>query len=1030
MASRLTTREWRLHSARQFIESIEEAANSSYYMWAGGHVEVSPTPNVEDDVLRIVVQPYRDMCFGKRVTASDVSLVVRRIDYTSNTVYAQYDDGDPELLTKDYYVVVNAGSFSHVFKCLEKGSLISTPTGMRKIEDLQPGDEVYDASGITKITETHSRSVDETITLKYRGIEITSSVDHIHLVANSALSERKEVLAANVKAGDWILIPNNVEKDQIEWNLGKPSAPQCKWWPETIALDTEWARLIGLYLAEGCSCHYGRDRRIIWSFGEHEEHYADEVYSILKKKGLHSLKYLAECKSATYGPSRCWTVVCCSSGLVRFFEELGLGTNSHDKNISTKFPSELVLSLIGGWLDVDGCQQKTNIKGWSKSKNLIKGFWRLLLKNDVCANIIESGHGLQISRREDVEKILQHTTRFVEPLYKTDKYKDSPTLRKTSEGWMCQISSVTSAINSAEVISIETESHRYIAENVETHNCLDNNLSNTSTVTPEFGDIDVHDEVYQTSDGYRWKYMYSVTDAQVTRFATSQWFPLIANSEVANAATDGSIDVVRIQEVGEGYDNYLTGTFSAGDIRVNGNTLTYALTGNSTASSVNGFYTGCNLYISAGTGAGQYATITDYYSNANGKYAVIDVEFDTTPTNASEYEVYPTVSITGSSRQTINAYARALVNSVGNSIYRVEMLSRGLHYDYAVANVIANTVVGVITVANVQPAYSPPGGHGYDAASELGAAAVSVSVRFSNSESNTIPVVNGFRQIGLMRDPLFQDVRVAFSSANGIFTNEESARTFTKKYLANGAVTNSAIANVTLSGGVLDTQLSANDWVYLKSSAGTDHQLIQVNSVTNSSHFVLTANALFSCSSVSIYLANVGPLMYVSNVITANVVEFSNVVTEIAANNEIVGLSSGAWGTVNSISRSGVTKGFSTFVQMHKYIGSYDSGTFTQDEKVYQGTSLANSTANASLHSAVSNAGSIEVYVSNQVGIFTTTDPLKGNTSGASFTIATAYGPEIAFGSGKHLYIENMSMVERTASNTEQIALVFRFSNT
>lgn len=673
MASRLATREWRLHSARQFIESITEVANSSYYLWAGGHIDISPIPNVEDDVLDIVIQPYRDMLFGKRVSAADVSLVVRRIDYVSNTAYAQYDDGDPELLTKDYYVTVNAGSFSHVFKC------------------------------------------------------------------------------------------------------------------------------------------------------------------------------------------------------------------------------------------------------------------------------------------------------------------------------------------------------------------LDNNLGSTSTVTPEFGDIDAQDEVYQTGDGYRWKYMYSVTEADVTRFATSQWFPLIANSEVADAATDGSIDVVRIAEIGEGYGNYLSGTFSAGDIRVNGNTLTYALTGNSLASSVNGYYTGCNLYIASGTGAGQYATLTDYFSNANGKYAVIDAEFAITPTNASEFEVYPTVAITGSGRQTINAAARALVNAVGNSIYRVEMLSRGLNYDYAVANVIANAVVGVISVANVQPAYSPPGGHGADAASELGADAVSVSVSFANSESNTIPTTNGFRQIGLMKDPAFRDVVVTLSVANGIFTTGEVARTFTKKYLANAAVTNSAIANVTLSGGVLDTQLEEGDWVYLRSVANTDHQLVQVNSVTNSSHLVLTSNALFSCSSVSIYLANVGSVLEVSNVVSANTTAFTMVTSQIAADDEIIGLSSGAWGVIDSITRAGVEKNFNTFVQLNKYIGSYTSGTFTQDEKVYQGTSLANSFANASLHSAVSNGGNIQVYTSNQVGVFTTVDTLKGETSGALFEIANSYAPELMFGSGKNIYIENFASVSRSASNTESLNLVFTF---
>ena len=45
-----------------------------------------------------------------------------------------------------------------------------------------------------------------------------------------------------------------------------------------------------------------------------------------------------------------------------------------------------------------------------------------------------------------------------------------------------------------------------------------NNQGANSTVSPNFAEVDSNDEVYQTSDGYIWKYMYSVDTANNTKF--------------------------------------------------------------------------------------------------------------------------------------------------------------------------------------------------------------------------------------------------------------------------------------------------------------------------------------------------------------------------------------------------------------------------------------------------------------------------------------------------------------------------------
>ena len=557
--------------------------------------------------------------------------------------------------------------------------------------------------------------------------------------------------------------------------------------------------------------------------------------------------------------------------------------------------------------------------------------------------------------------------------------------------------------------------------------CLDNNNQSNSTVIPNFADIDVSDELYQTSDGYRWKYMCSVDSTTVDKFGTDVWFPLVANSTVANLAISGAVDIIQVQIPGQGYNNYLLGTFNSGDIRVNGNTVLYGFNSNSIASTVNGFYTGCMLYISTGTGVGQYRKVVDYFSNPNGQFALVDSEFTVTPTNGDQFQVYPYVNIIGDGKQTSNAVARALVNAVGNSIYRVEMISRGAGYNYITANVIANNVVGVLANAVIRAVYSPPGGHGSNVAAELRAKALCFATKLSNSESNTIPATNQFQQYGILANPSFANVQVTLSGTNlNIFGVGETACKIATTLMTVGVSSISSNTLLTLAGGYFDQQYGPGDPVLLVGNASsTETQLATINTIINATAMTLTTNCLFTDSNTSIYFVEFqGNAKVISHVSNA-AFRCSHLSAQWGTGDYLVGATSGATGYVNVVSISDVPKSFSTFVGMHKYTGAYAAGVFVQNETVYEGTSLANSTANASLHSAVSNGTTIVTYVSNQVGVFNS--QLIGANSGAVFNIGTSYDPDIEFGSGRVLYLENISAVVRDNSHEEAFAVIYLF---
>jgi hypothetical protein len=553
--------------------------------------------------------------------------------------------------------------------------------------------------------------------------------------------------------------------------------------------------------------------------------------------------------------------------------------------------------------------------------------------------------------------------------------------------------------------------------------CLDNNMGANSTVEPNFADISgANTAFYRTSDGYVWKYMYSVSNARVLKWKTSLYFPVVANSEVSNGAIVGAIDVINIDNPGLRYNNYLTDTFATLDCRVDDD-VTYRLT-NSVASQVNGFYTGCSLYLSSGPGSGQHMTINNYFCNASGNFIVLEDLFAEQPFNGTSYEIYPRVEITGSGSETVTAEARALVNSTaGNSIYRVEMFERGADYNYFIANVVANAVVGVTRTAELRPIISPPKGHGFDAAAELLSSAAEISLKFSNSESNTILTSNKFQQVGVIKNPKFANVAFELANTTGLFLVGEKVEKINPFSICTGATINTTSHMVTAANGNFLRRVAANDSVYLTDN-DSRNQFGIINNVINSTAFNLTVNGFFSCTTVEVMTANTGACGWVDRIITSSLIYCTNVGGgEIVANDFVIGVQSGAIATINAVSHNDVVKNYETFIQLYKFTGELTFNNFAENEIVVQ----TDPEANGLLHCAIVDGGDITIYTSNQVGIFEINKEVTGVNSGAIALINNALLPELVYNTGTIIYLENMDAITRQNNQTEIFQLIFNF---
>ena len=88
--------------------------------------------------------------------------------------------------------------------------------------------------------------------------------------------------------------------------------------------------------------------------------------------------------------------------------------------------------------------------------------------------------------------------------------------------------------------------------------CLSNvSIGTVSTQQPELtlSTTSLEEPYVETSDYYKWKYMYTLTSLQKQKFLTDDWMPVSTNKFVRAAAKPGSIDIVTVTNTGNNYTN-------------------------------------------------------------------------------------------------------------------------------------------------------------------------------------------------------------------------------------------------------------------------------------------------------------------------------------------------------------------------------------------------------------------------------------------------------------------------------------------
>jgi len=105
------------------------------------------------------------------------------------------------------------------------------------------------------------------------------------------------------------------------------------------------------------------------------------------------------------------------------------------------------------------------------------------------------------------------------------------------------------------------------------YKCLDNNSGANSTVEP----TGTSTSILTTGDGYKWKYMYTLSASQQSNFLSTDFMAVSTDATVSSAATDGAINIVKIKTAGSGYTTSTGTTISNIPIRGDGSSGTVSV---------------------------------------------------------------------------------------------------------------------------------------------------------------------------------------------------------------------------------------------------------------------------------------------------------------------------------------------------------------------------------------------------------------------------------------------------------------------
>ena len=318
-----------------------------------------------------------------------------------------------------------------------------------------------------------------------------------------------------------------------------------------------------------------------------------------------------------------------------------------------------------------------------------------------------------------------------------------------------------------------TEQNMYVTvevpkgkNNIVVYKCIRNGNGAPSVKEPDRSEIDnATDEIVSTEDGYVWKYMFTIPEADFFSYSTPISLPYIPDTTVINSAVQSVSDIL-IEETPTGlFSEFLLPNMRLVSVEQDSDVSnTYKLTVSTSVDvkSTPGAYN--NMYLRfINTGDLFEILNTEVPTTSDLKIMYIYVKYDPAenggialaerlPTS-SECDISPIVKVTKSKGEDCIAFG--ILNDAG-TLEDIAFKSKGSEYYYAETTLeLPDSLTNRASETRLRAVISPLGGHGSNPIEELSMSKLAVITNFYNSIELNIPSSGTYSKVGLVKGPSF-----------------------------------------------------------------------------------------------------------------------------------------------------------------------------------------------------------------------------------------------------------------------------------
>ena len=301
--------------------------------------------------------------------------------------------------------------------------------------------------------------------------------------------------------------------------------------------------------------------------------------------------------------------------------------------------------------------------------------------------------------------------------------------------------------------------------------CLRNNNGSEVSTPPNYSPTTTG-QIYETADGYVWKYMYVLTDLEFNAYNAAGYIPILDSFNPNPAPSTGSsISDVLVENPDDNFGYVVESGSLIDSPDVDG---TISVDPDGSWSQVTNYYADQYVYTTNPNGVSRLFIINYYSYNENTGNVEIRVGKELLTgaanpvaagvTSNASLKVFPRVEIKGDGRGTAAADldAVAIPNIVNGRIVSIDLLDGGQSYHNVSARVVdpvedfdpeSDTTTDVRAV--IRAVLSPDGGHGYNLIDEFKCRNFSLYAYITAEDNTQIGDTNTYGAVGLVKNPDF-----------------------------------------------------------------------------------------------------------------------------------------------------------------------------------------------------------------------------------------------------------------------------------